>query len=246
MNKPVARAKAAHPGAGPRTPRRRKSPNEMHMPVGAQSITRCLKNGAASSRCRSTAPRRATTGGRGVWRIFITRTSPPKTRRKSPSYSLLREKLSDVLETTLTGPRSGKILAESVRFRDLLASTPNARVEEIGKCYNVTPRTRIAPQIEAKALRKAAAPDSRSPHYGRVSWTTPRAGGNRPTSGALEIQYMFNSLPPDGTWLVHLCGGLWFNLWAFAVIVWGIWIERYIRQKWRKAGAFRNCSSWAR
>ena len=62
------------------------------------------------------------------------------------SYSLLREKLSDVL-TTLT-ERERKIL--EMRFG--LADGYERTLEEIGKMYNVT-RERIR-QIEAKALRK--------------------------------------------------------------------------------------------
>src|SRR5215471_13392717 len=66
------------------------------------------------------------------------------------SYSLLREKLSDVL-TTLT-ERERKIL--EMRFG--LADGYERTLEEIGKMYNVT-RERIR-QIEAKALRKLRHP----------------------------------------------------------------------------------------
>jgi len=66
------------------------------------------------------------------------------------SYSLLREKLSDVL-TTLT-ERDRKIL--EMRFG--LADGYERTLEEIGKMYNVT-RERIR-QIEAKALRKLRHP----------------------------------------------------------------------------------------
>jgi RNA polymerase primary sigma factor len=66
------------------------------------------------------------------------------------SYSLLREKLSDVL-TTLTD-RERKIL--EMRFG--LADGYERTLEEIGKMYNVT-RERIR-QIEAKALRKLRHP----------------------------------------------------------------------------------------
>jgi RNA polymerase primary sigma factor len=62
------------------------------------------------------------------------------------SYSLLREKLSDVL-TTLT-ERERKILEMRFGLLDGYERT----LEEIGKMYNVT-RERIR-QIEAKALRK--------------------------------------------------------------------------------------------
>jgi RNA polymerase primary sigma factor len=66
------------------------------------------------------------------------------------SYSLLREKLGDVL-TTLT-ERERKIL--EMRFG--LADGYERTLEEIGKMYNVT-RERIR-QIEAKALRKLRHP----------------------------------------------------------------------------------------
>ena len=66
------------------------------------------------------------------------------------SYSLLKEKLSDVL-TTLT-ERERKIL--EMRFG--LADGYERTLEEIGKMYNVT-RERIR-QIEAKALRKLRHP----------------------------------------------------------------------------------------
>src|SRR5450756_172209 len=66
------------------------------------------------------------------------------------SYSLLREKLSDVL-TTLT-ERERKIL--EMRFG--LIDGYERTLEEIGKMYNVT-RERIR-QIEAKALRKLRHP----------------------------------------------------------------------------------------
>ena len=66
------------------------------------------------------------------------------------SYSLLREKLSDVL-TTLT-ERERKIL--EMRFG--LADGYERTLEEIGKMYNVT-RERIR-QIEAKALRRLRHP----------------------------------------------------------------------------------------
>jgi RNA polymerase primary sigma factor len=66
------------------------------------------------------------------------------------SYSLLREKLSDVL-TTLT-ERERKILEMRFGLHDGYERT----LEEIGKMYNVT-RERIR-QIEAKALRKLRHP----------------------------------------------------------------------------------------
>jgi len=66
------------------------------------------------------------------------------------SYSLLREKLSDVL-TTLT-ERERKILEMRFGLLDGYERT----LEEIGKMYNVT-RERIR-QIEAKALRKLRHP----------------------------------------------------------------------------------------
>jgi RNA polymerase primary sigma factor len=66
------------------------------------------------------------------------------------SYSLLREKLSDVL-TTLTD-RERKILEMRFGLLDGYERT----LEEIGKMYNVT-RERIR-QIEAKALRKLRHP----------------------------------------------------------------------------------------
>ena len=66
------------------------------------------------------------------------------------SYSLLREKLSDVL-TTLTD-RERKILEMRFGLHDGYERT----LEEIGKMYNVT-RERIR-QIEAKALRKLRHP----------------------------------------------------------------------------------------
>ena len=71
------------------------------------------------------------------------------------SYSLLKEKLGDVL-TSLT-ERERKIL--EMRFG--LVDGYERTLEEIGKMYNVT-RERIR-QIEAKALRKLRHPDARPP-----------------------------------------------------------------------------------
>ena len=74
------------------------------------------------------------------------------------SYSLLKEKLGDVL-TSLT-ERERKIL--EMRFG--LVDGYERTLEEIGKMYNVT-RERIR-QIEAKALRKLRHPDPRPPPAG--------------------------------------------------------------------------------
>ena len=66
------------------------------------------------------------------------------------AYSLLREKLMDVLES-LT-PRERKVLSLRFGLQDGYSRT----LEEVGKQFNVT-RERIR-QIEAKALRKMRHP----------------------------------------------------------------------------------------
>jgi RNA polymerase primary sigma factor len=84
------------------------------------------------------------------------------------SYSLLREKLSDVL-TTLT-ERERKILEMRFGLLDGYERT----LEEIGKMYNVT-RERIR-QIEAKALRKLRHPTRVRHLQGFLDTSEPEVG----------------------------------------------------------------------
>jgi DNA-binding CsgD family transcriptional regulator len=100
------------------------------------------------------------------------------------SYSLLREKLSDVL-TTLT-ERERKILEMRFGLLDGYERT----LEEIGKMYNVT-RERIR-QIEAKALRKLRHP-TRVRHQQRLQ-------------GFLELPLQVHEAVGHALAHVHTCG----------------------------------------
>ena len=95
------------------------------------------------------------------------------------SYSLLKEKLGDVL-TSLT-ERERKIL--EMRFG--LVDGYERTLEEIGKMYNVT-RERIR-QIEAKALAQTAPPDPRSP--------SPRLPRYRRRSGLILFKQISEQRP---------------------------------------------------
>ena len=80
----------------------------------------------------------------------LSRTTKPPRRRKAAAITILKEQLTEVLDT-LT-PREEKVLRLRFGLDDGRART----LEEVGREFNVT-RERIR-QIEAKALRKLRHP----------------------------------------------------------------------------------------
>ena len=143
MNKLWRAQKQLTQELGPRTHARRNSRTKCTCP--SRASTRSSKWRSSPSRCTRRSATKATSAS-----AISSRTNPRRIPSDVTSYSLLKEKLGDVL-TTLT-ERERKIL--EMRFG--LVDGYERTLEEIGKMYNVT-RERIR-QIEAKALRKLRHP----------------------------------------------------------------------------------------